>query len=87
LIVNHYKYGKNIYNQAYPNTDFADIFQRKYNRMDENTLLYNKKLKKAGEGNRTLVACLEGRHSTTELLPQNSCKEMVGRRGFEPLKA
>jgi hypothetical protein len=38
----------------------------------------------AGEGNRTLATSLEGWGSTTELHPQ---VVMVGRRGFEPLKA
>jgi hypothetical protein len=38
----------------------------------------------AGDGNRTHVTSLEGWSSTIELHPLG---ELVGRRGFEPLKA
>src|SRR6185295_9040249 len=43
---------------------------------------------RAGEGNRTLVSCLEGRRSTIELHPRNQtpCRQ-VGNEGFEPSKA
>jgi hypothetical protein len=44
----------------------------------------------AGDGNRTHVTSLEGWGSTIELHPrtrQSWCLVLVGRRGFEPLKA
>src|SRR6185295_2984361 len=50
---------------------------------------------RAGEGNRTLVSCLEGRRSTIELHPRHQTPAFlkpvpppeVGNEGFEPSKA